>query len=239
VIEICLDTETTGLSREVDRIVEIGCVEIKNTIPTGRILHLYIDPRKPMPREAEAIHGLSDDFLRGKPLFRQIAREFLDFIGDYPLVIHNAPFDVGMINAELARLSAPPLSNPIVDTLLLSRKVRPGKSHKLDAICNHYKIDISKRTKHGALLDCELLASVYRALQDGGQTKMADLLVEGQSQEVQVEVAIEDIPPRVFKSRLSLGERIAHRKFIQALPAEAVWLSYEPYDRRKAPPTES
>src|SRR6478609_1870630 len=158
--EIVLDTETTGLDPlRGDRLVEIGCVEIYNRMPTGQTYHCYINPERDMPAEAFAVHGLSAEFLASKPLFTEVVEEFLEFIGDAPLVIHNASFDISFINAELDRIKRQPiLRDRLVDTLLLARRKHPGVSNRLDDLCSRYAIDNSRRTKHGALLDAELLA---------------------------------------------------------------------------------
>ena len=170
---IALDTETTGFEfSEGHRMVEIGCVEMDNLIRTTNNFHVYIDPQRSMPTEAFNVHGLGDDFLNGKPKFADIVDDFLEYIQDTTLVIHNAAFDVKFLNAELENLGYPPLSNPIVDTLTLARKrVKLGR-HNLDALCNYFKIDRSKRTVHGALLDADLLAQVYLELEGGAQNNM-------------------------------------------------------------------
>src|SRR5207342_569254 len=161
--EIVLDTETTGLDPlRGDRLVEIGCIEIYNRMPTGQTFHRYINPERDMPAEAFAVHGLSAEFLAGKPLFHEVVEEFLAFIADAPLVIHNASFDISFINSELDRIKRQPiLRDRLVDTLLLARRKHPGVSNRLDDLCSRYAIDNSRRTKHGALLDAELLAEVY------------------------------------------------------------------------------
>src|SRR6201986_450001 len=161
--EIVLDTETTGLDAlRGDRLVEVGCVEIFNRMPTGQTFHRHINPQRAVNPEAVAVHGLTDEFLADKPLFAEIVEEFLAFIGDAPLVIHNASFDIGFINAELDRLKMPAISRErLVDTLLLARRKHPGGSNRLDDLCSRYSIANSRRTKHGALLDAELLAEVY------------------------------------------------------------------------------
>src|SRR5262245_31710611 len=161
--EVVFDTETTGLdAAKGDRLIEIGCVEIVNRIPTGREFHRYMNPERDLHPEAVAVHGLTAEFLKDKPLFRDVADDFLSFIGDAPLVAHNASFDLGFINAELARLSRSPLtSDRIVDTLALARRRHPAGPNTLDALCKRYGIDLSQRTKHGALLDSMLLAGVY------------------------------------------------------------------------------
>lgn len=169
--EIALDTETTGLKPAAGhRIVEIGCVELSNRMPTGRSFRRYINPERDMPADAEKVHGLSQDFLADKPLFADIAAAFLDFIGDDPLVIHNAEFDLGFINAELARCGRETLDPArAIDTLPMARKRFPGMSVKLDKLCEIFDIDTSARNKHGALLDAELLAKVYLELTGGRQ----------------------------------------------------------------------
>jgi DNA polymerase-3 subunit epsilon len=160
--EIVLDTETTGLDpRKGDRVVEIGCVELVNRFPTGRTYHQQINPERDVPQEAFAVHGLSAEFLATKPKFAEIADAFLDFIGDASLVIHNASFDHAFLCTELELLKRTPIAHErLVDTLLLARRKHPGASNRLDDLCVRYKIDNSKRTKHGALLDAELLAEV-------------------------------------------------------------------------------
>ena len=156
--EIVLDTETTGLEPiQGDRIVEIGAVELFNHLPTGRTYHQYINPQRPMPQEAFAVHGLGDDFLRDKPVFKAIGRAFLDFIEDAPLVIHNAAFDMKFLNAELGWAGLPALgADRALDTLMIARKRFPGSPASLDALCRRFGIDNSAREKHGALLDSEI-----------------------------------------------------------------------------------
>ena len=169
--EIVFDTETTGLSFSGgDRLVEIGCVERVNRVPTGRSFHAYVNPERRMPAEAQAVHGLSDTFLADKPVFHMICEELLDFLGDCPLVAHNAMFDFGFLNGELGLCSRPLLvEHRIVDTLSLARTRHPGAQHTLDALCTRYGIDLSQRTLHGALLDAQLLAQVYVELTGGRQ----------------------------------------------------------------------
>jgi DNA polymerase-3 subunit epsilon len=173
--EIVLDTETTGLDpAEGHRIVEIGAVELLNHLPSGRSYHQYINPMRPMPKEAFEVHGLGDDFLRDKPRFDQIARDFLAFIGDAPLVIHNAAFDMRFLNAELEAAGQPRLAaDRAVDTLLIARQRFPGSPASLDALCRRFNVDNSGREKHGALLDSEILAEVYLELVGGRQPDLA------------------------------------------------------------------
>lgn len=161
--EIVLDTETTGLDPEKgDRIVEIGCVELENHQPTGKTYHVYINPMRSISQEVVQVHGLTEEFLSDKPVFEEIADEFLAFVGlNTPLVIHNAAFDIKFLNAELKACNRPILQNPIVDTLLIARQKFPGAKNNLDVLCERFHVDASRRTVHGALLDSELLADVY------------------------------------------------------------------------------
>lgn len=169
--EIIFDTETTGLDpRNGDRMVEIGCIEMVNKVPSGSTFHAYFNPERDMPAGAEAVHGLSATFLSDKPLFGAIAGDLLEFLRDSPLVAHNASFDFGFLNAELERVSLEPVcSSRMVDTVALARKRHPGAKLSLDALCSRYGIDRSHRVKHGALLDAELLAQVYVELTGGRQ----------------------------------------------------------------------
>ncbi|MFN3425186.1 MAG: DNA polymerase III subunit epsilon [Novosphingobium meiothermophilum] len=169
--EIVFDTETTGLDpKSGDRLVEIGCIEMVNRVPTGAVFHRYFNPERDMPAEAEAVHGLSITFLSDKPKFAEEADAFLDFIGDSPMVAHNAGFDFGFINHELELCGRVPVSRErMVDTVAIARRKHPGAKLSLDALCSRYGIDRSHRTKHGALLDAELLAQLYVELQGGRQ----------------------------------------------------------------------
>lgn len=173
--EIVLDTETTGLSpNDGHRVVEIGCLELQRHVPTGADFHAYINPERAMPDEAFRVHGLSDAFLADKPLFETVVREFLEFIGDATLVIHNAAFDMGFLNAELARLDMPPLEmGRTLDTVALARKKFPGARVSLDDLCRRFEIDLEARGNHGALLDARLLAEVYLELTGGRQPGLA------------------------------------------------------------------
>ena len=169
--EVVLDTETTGLSPlNGDRVVEIGCVELVNHVASGRTFHTYVDPECEMPSSAFDIHGLSNAFLAGQPVFAKVAGGLLEFLGDAPLVIHNVEFDLGFINAELARAGCDPVPRGrAIDTVELARKKFPGSPASLDALCRRFAIDLAARTKHGALLDAELLAKVYLELIGGKQ----------------------------------------------------------------------
>lgn len=226
--EIVLDTETTGLSPTTgDRLVEIGCVELLNQLPTGRTFHKYINPQRDIPEEAFRVHGLSADFLADKPLFAEVASEFLSFIGDAPLVIHNAGFDMGFLNAELERLRRPRLGNGVIDTVTLARQIHPGARVSLDALCKHYGIDNSRRVVHGALLDSEILAEVYLELKGGRQVGLA-LVSENRvsAAEAVANIAVAARRPRPLASRLSDAERTAHQALVSALGADALWNGY-------------
>lgn len=221
--EIVFDTETTGLNAADDRIVEIGCVEIEDLMPTGKTFHVYINPTHPVQREAFKVHGLSNDFLKTKPVFKRVVNRFLKFIGDAPLVAHNANFDMAFINAELGRLDMEPLTNPIIDTLALAREKRPGSKHTLDALCRHYDIDISRRKKHGALLDAELLAEVYVELRGGRQMSM-DVLVDTTAKVFQFPKARQR--PTPLPSRVTDEDLKAHRAFVAEMGDAAIWNEY-------------
>jgi DNA polymerase-3 subunit epsilon len=227
--EIVLDTETTGLNPYAgDRIVEIGCIELLNHIPTGRHFHRHINPERPMPEDALKVHGLSDDFLRDKPRYAEVHAEFLEFIGDATLIIHNAAFDVGFLNAECARLQHPALANPVIDTVELARKVHPGARVSLDALCKHYGIDNSRRTLHGALLDSEILADVYLELIGGRQVGLS---FEGEAAVAETAVAVARTParprPAPLPSRLDAATLAAHRALVETLGKEPLWNYYE------------
>lgn len=225
--EIVLDTETTGLDPlRGDRLVEIGCVEVFNRMPTGQTFHRYINPQRDMPREAFEVHGLSTEFLADKPLFADIVDDFLAFVGDAPLVIHNASFDIAFINAELEKVQRAPIPRDrLVDTLLLARRKHPGVSNRLDDLCSRYAIDNSHRTKHGALLDAELLAEVYVDLIGARQSQF--ILAEN----VQVTIgAGADTPrrqrPEPLPPRLTEAELAAHLAFIATLGEKALWREF-------------
>ena len=226
--ELVLDTETTGLEPgDGHRIVEIGMVELVNLMPTGRTYHAYINPERAMPPEAFAVHGLGDDFLRDKPVFAQIVDEFLEFLGDSRLVIHNAAFDMKFLNAELGWAQRPVLEfSRAFDTLTLARKKFPGSPASLDALCRRFAIDNSSRTLHGALLDSEILAEVYLQLLGGQQPGFVlsarnDAQGGGGSGHMALPRRAKPLPPR-----LTDAERAAHTEFVAGLGADAVWLKY-------------
>src|SRR6187455_1847752 len=178
--EIIFDTETTGLDPyQGDRLVEIGCVELLNGFPTGKTFHAYLNPQRDVPDQAFQVHGLSAEFLKDKPLFADICEEFLAFVADAPLVAHNAMFDLGFINAELERCKKAAIQRErLVDTLMLARRRYPAGPNKLDDLCGRFSIDLSRRTKHGALLDAELLAEVYVELTGKRQARLGLIDVE-------------------------------------------------------------
>lgn len=223
--EIVLDTETTGLDpKSGHRVVEIGCVELVNHMPTGREFHKYIDPERDMPQEAFAVHGLSSDFLRGKPKFAEIAEEFAAFIDGARLVIHNAEFDLRFLNAEFARLNRPPLESSIaIDTVAMARRKFPGAQASLDALCRRFEIDLSVRDKHGALLDSQLLAEVYLELIGGRQPDL-ELIAERQREAGSIAVKRERRAPRLDLpgARPTPEEEAAHAAFLKKM-AEPIW----------------
>lgn len=224
--EIVLDTETTGFEPEQgDRIVEIGAVELFNHMPTGRTYHQYINPERAMPDEAFQVHGLGDDFLRDKPVFAQIADDFVSFIKGAKLIIHNAAFDMKFINAELAWLKKPAIPFDLaIDTLLIARKKFPGSPASLDALCRRFNIDNSARTLHGALLDSEILAEVYLELIGGRQPNL--VLASGDSATDTAAELTSWRPsqrPEPLAPRLSEQEAAAHRAFVDAMGEEPIW----------------
>ncbi len=225
--EIVLDTETTGLSPlDGHRIVEIGAVEIINQVPTGKTFHVYLNPERDMPREAEAVHGLSSAFLKDKPLFKAVAKDFLAFAADAQLVIHNAAFDMGFINHELKAVGLEPIDmGRVLDTLAIAKKKHPMASNSLDALCKRYGIDNSKRTKHGALLDAELLADVYMELAGGKQanlnlTNLAQRSARGNRSAAAGQVRQRQNP---LAPRLTDAEREAHGKLVLELGGNSLW----------------
>lgn len=227
--EIVIDTETTGLDpSQGHRLVEVGCVELLNRIPTGATFHTYINPERDMPGEAFAVHGLSAEFLRGHRRFSDVCDEFLGFIGDEaPLVIHNAEFDHKFLCAELKLLKRILIARDrLVDTLALARRKHSAGPYSLDALCARYGIDNSRRTKHGALLDAELLAEVYLELLGGRQATLS--LAETAAKRV---MGIDGIPvrrerPAPLASRVTDAEREAHRAFVATLGPDAIWQKY-------------
>ena len=225
--EIVLDTETTGFDpASGDRIVEIGCVELHNHMPTGKVYHQYLNPERDMPQGAFEVHGLSTEFLSGKPLFASISGDFLEFLGDAKLVIHNATFDMKFINAELGRVDIPHLpASRAIDTLEIARRRFPGAQNSLDALCRRFGVDNSTRDKHGALLDAEILAEVYLELIGGRQPDLVLSVVAdrgGKPGPGATDISPQQ-RPRALAPRLTDAERAAHKEFLADFPVTAVW----------------
>ena len=226
--EIVLDTETTGFEpSEGDRIVEIGAVELFNHLPTGKTYHQYINPERMMPKAAFDVHGLGDDFLRDKPVFKAIAQYFLDFIGDSQLIIHNASFDMKFLNAELAavKLAALPMTRA-TDTLMMARRKFPGSPATLDALCRRFGVDNSAREKHGALLDSEILAEVYLELVGGRQPDFGLNPANQPPTAGPAQIASDwraRPRPTPLPLRLTESESAAHRAFIDRMGDGAIW----------------
>ena len=230
--EIIFDTETTGLDNREDRIIEIGGIELIDHFPTGRTIHLYInaDGRKVHP-DALAVHGISDESLAGKPKFAEVVQEILDFFGDGQWIAHNATFDMGFVNAELARLGLPPIEPArVVDTLAIARRKHPMGPNSLDALCRRYGIDNSHRTKHGALLDSELLAEVYIELIGGKQAALGLETVATRESDryeiINVEISIRQ-RPAPLAPRLTEADLAAHSLLVRELGEKAIWLQMD------------
>ena len=230
--EIIFDTETTGLRAEGgDRVIELGAVELENRFPTGRNFHVYINPEgKAVDPGAFDVHGISDEFLADKPKFSDIVQDFLDFVSEANLVAHNAGFDMAFINAELSRLGLPPFpAERVIDTLAIARRRHPMGPNSLDALCQRYAIDNSRRDKHGALLDSELLAEVYIEMNGGRQ---ASLLLEAETTSETSDEKIEQSTGKrrqrsaPLYSRLSAQDLERHRAFVESLGEGALWKQY-------------
>ncbi|MGO8922504.1 MAG: DNA polymerase III subunit epsilon [Xanthobacteraceae bacterium] len=228
--EIVFDTETTGLDPLAgDRLVEIGCIELFNRFPTGKTFHGYFNPERDMPESALKIHGLTVDFLKNQPLFAHRAGELIDFLGDAQLVAHNAMFDLAFLNAELERAGRPAVSRDrTVDTLLIARRKHPGAANRLDDLCARYAVDNSRRTKHGALLDAELLAEVYVELIGARQAQL--ILSQAPAIVAPGEIIAVRERPMPLPSRLTADAQAAHRRFIASLGEKAVWRDYVSLD---------
>jgi DNA polymerase-3 subunit epsilon len=226
--EIVMDTETTGLDPfDGHRIVEIGGIELLNHMPTGRVYHQYINPQRDMPKEAFDVHGISEDFLADKPVFKEIAQEFLDFAGDAKLVIHNASFDMKFLNAELGWLNRPKLPmDQALDTLAIARRRFPGSPASLDALCRRFGIDNSAREKHGALLDSEILAEVYLELIGGRQPDFGLNVAQNVTVSTTEDQWKPSARPKKLASRLSKDEAEQHSEFVRKLGESAIWNRY-------------
>jgi len=231
--EIILDTETTGLDSRIDRVIEIGGVEMVNRFPTGRTFHVYIHPEdRDVHPEAEAIHGISMSSLKDKPKFREIAADFVAFIDGARLVAHNANFDAAFINAEFARLGVAPVAQErVIDTLAIARRKHPMGPNSLDALCRRYGVDNSHRTKHGALLDSELLAEVYIELTGGRQAAFAlDISIDTGPAVGAASIVVATLAPRPrpLAARLSALELAAHEAMVRELGDNALWKKWQP-----------
>src|SRR6195952_3988097 len=223
--EIVFDTETTGLDPiQGDRVVEVGCIELINRFPSGKTFHCYFNPERDMPEPAFKVHGLSVEFLKDKPLFLHKVEELIEFLGDAPLIAHNAMFDLGFLNAELERAKRAIVARErLVDTLMLARRKHPGGSNRLDDLCTRYKIDNSRRTKHGALLDAELLAEVYIELVGGRQTPLGPGQTAGASSGARARVPVTMVRRLPLPPRVTEEEREAHRGFVATLGEKPIW----------------
>ena len=226
--EVVLDTETTGLDpADGHRVLEIGAVEIVHQSLTGRVFHALINPERDVPQDAVRVHGHSSAVLKGKPVFASVVDDFLAFIGDSKLIIHNADFDVRFVNAELARLGLAAIGmDRVVDTLTLARKKHPGAPNSLDALCDRYRIDRSQRVRHGALLDAEILVEVYCELTGGRQRS----LIFGDAVELAAAAAValaprySERPPR--RSPIEPAEVTAHVRYVESFGRDAIWFRY-------------
>ncbi len=229
--EIVFDTETTGLDPfQGDRLVEIGCIELFNRFPTGKSFHCYFNPQRDMPESAFQVHGLSLEFLRDKPLFADKVEELIEFIGDAQLVAHNAMFDLSFLNAELERAGRPGVSRErMIDTLLIARRKHPGAANRLDDLCLRYAVDNSRRTKHGALLDAELLAEVYVELIGARQAQLI-LSQTAMPEQVAGAIVVVGARPVPLAPRVTEEARAAHRRFIATLGEAAIWRDYVSLD---------
>jgi DNA polymerase III subunit epsilon len=213
--ELVIDTETTGLDpQDGHRLVEIAAIELLNHLPTGKSFHYYVNPERDVPEAAQAVHGLTAEFLAPHPVFAAIAPEFLEFLGNDALVIHNAEFDLAFINAELKRVGLAPLSGAVIDTLLLARRKYPGQPANLDALCRRFAIDLSEREKHGALIDGELLAAVYLEL-IGGRQPGLDLTAARGVTALRHAAPRDQRPPRPHAA--SVEELMAHEALVARL----------------------
>jgi len=226
--EIVLDTETTGLNpSEGHRVLEIGAVEIVHKVLTGRVFHQLINPERDVPDDAVRVHGHTRLALKDKPVFADVVDDFLSFIGEAPLIIHNAEFDMRFVNAELARLGRKPIEmDRVIDTLALARKKHPGFANNLDALCGRYRIDRSRRVKHGALVDAEILVEIYSEL-TGGRQRSLWFEELGENSETIIVASPRPVGPRSPRGQLmELDEAAAHLEYVRTLGEGAIWLHY-------------
>jgi len=224
--EIVLDTETTGLDpADGHRIIEIGCVELMDHLPTGKSFQAYLNPERLIPVEAQRVHGITDEFLAGKPLFAAIADELMEFLGDAPLVIHNAGFDLKFLNSEFARIMRAPIPYArAIDTIEIAKAKIPGARYSLDELCKRFNIDLSARAKHGALLDAELTARVYLELVGGRQTRLKLAPLDGEPETALAETRPSRQRVAPLAPRLSEAEREAHAAFVaNELGSDPLW----------------
>lgn len=233
--EIVFDTETTGLDCLAgDRLIEIGCVELLNHIPTGKTFHAYVNPRRAVAYEASLVHGLTDDFLRGQPGFEEIVDAFAEFVADSALVAHNAGFDRGFINMELGLCGRQAIAeHRFVDTLMLARQRHPNAPNSLDALCARYAIDTSARTKHGALVDAKILAEVYLELIGGRQASLSLSALRTVSAGAAA-IRVAAPRPHPLPPRLTAEDEIAHAAFVATLGAQPLWQRYRMPERALA-----
>lgn len=225
--EIVIDTETTGLDpNDGHRIVEVACLELMHHVPTGRSFHRYVNPERDMPADALLVHGLTAEFLEAQPPFAAIVDELSAFIGDDRLVIHNAEFDLAFLNAELTRLGRPPLACPFVDTLTVARRRFPGAPASLDALCRRFSIDLTAREKHGAEIDCGLLAEVYIELLGGRQPGLE--FAATKIDELVGEIIIPQGPPRPPRPHAPTAEELAAHRVMLGLLKTPLWLAAAP-----------
>ncbi len=224
--EIVLDTETTGFEpSDGHRVIEIGCVELFDHFPTGKTLQFYLNPERDVPIESQRVHGISAEFLKDKPLFAAIVDDLLEFLGDAPLVIHNAGFDIKFLNAELTRVSREPIHiSRAIDTIEIAKRKIPGARYSLDELCKRFNVDLSARTKHGALLDADLTAQIYLELLGGRQQRLVLAPADARAPTAVAETRASRLRPEPLPALASKDEREAHAAFIAAeLGTDAVW----------------
>jgi len=221
--EIVLDTETTGLKfSDNHRVIEVAAIEIVDYLPTGKVFHKYVNPQRDVPESSVDIHGITEKFLENKPLFKEIADEFLEFISVDNIVAHNAPFDIGFLNFELQRCGKNALSNKAIDTVVLAREKFPGQSVSLDALCKRLSIDNTLREKHSATLDAELLARVYIELNDAREPSL-NLAIDVEDHLIDTDFDISLLQERNLKIQITSEEERLHSEFINTLGKDAIW----------------